>query len=393
MKKVLTLVLALVLCLSLLPAGVLAANGGFVIENGVLTKYNGSGGAVTIPGGVTKIGSAAFIERTDLTSVTIPDGVTEIEWSAFFGCAGMTGVNMPDSLRIIGPGAFGGCTGLTSVTIPSGVTELGRSAFVGCAGLTGITIPGTVTKIMDYAFDRCAGLTKVVIPESVTQIGSYAFCGCTRLTSVAIPSSVAEIGEGAFDSNVSNVYYGGSEAQWKALVPNTGLSEARVHYNSVMPGTPVYDSIAYATTQGITVDGKKITFSLYALRDSNGNDSNYIRLRDVAHVFKGTAAQFSVGWNGPTSTITATSGGIYQDVGSEMSTPFSGNRAYQISASKLIVNGKTVDVDAILLQDDKGGGYTYYKLRDLGKELNFNVSWFPGTGIVINTNETYSDAN
>ena len=30
---------------------------------------------------------------------------------------------------------------------------------------------------------------------------------------------------------------------------------------------------------------------------------------------------------------------------------------------------------AILLTDDQGGGYTYYKLRDLGKVLNFNVGW------------------
>ena len=32
----------------------------FVIENGVLTKYNGPGGDVTIPEGVTEIGSSAF---------------------------------------------------------------------------------------------------------------------------------------------------------------------------------------------------------------------------------------------------------------------------------------------------------------------------------------------
>ena len=35
-------------------------NQDFVIENGVLTKYNGPGGDVTIPEGVTEIGSSAF---------------------------------------------------------------------------------------------------------------------------------------------------------------------------------------------------------------------------------------------------------------------------------------------------------------------------------------------
>lgn len=40
-----------------------------------------------------------------------------------------------------------------------------------------------------------------------------------------------------------------------------------------------------------------------------------------------------------------------------------------------------------------GGGYTYYKLRNLGKALGFNVSWFADKGIVFNSNEPYSDAN
>lgn len=165
-------------------------------------------------------------------------------------------------------------------------------------------------------------------------------------------------------------------------------------YVRVVPAESAIPSTgtAYASTQGVDVDGKTIEFPCYALKDANGNDTNYMMLRDVAHVLRGTDAQFSVGWDGPASTITATSGGIYQNVGSEMNTPFSGNRTYTVSTSKLTVNGKIVDVTAILLKDDKGGGYTYFKLRDLGKELNFNVSWIDG-GIVINTDQPYSDAN
>ena len=55
----------------------------FVITKGVLKKYKGPGGDVTIPAGVTEIGSWAFSGCTGLTSVTIPAGVTEIGVSAF----------------------------------------------------------------------------------------------------------------------------------------------------------------------------------------------------------------------------------------------------------------------------------------------------------------------
>ena len=42
-------------------------NQDFVIENGVLTKYNGPGGDVTIPEGVKEIGWSAFKDCKKLT--------------------------------------------------------------------------------------------------------------------------------------------------------------------------------------------------------------------------------------------------------------------------------------------------------------------------------------
>ena len=124
----------------------------FVIENGVLNRYEGPGGDVTIPEGVTEIGSAAFFGCTGLTDVTIPEGVTEIGYSTFSGCTGLTSVTIPEDVTKIGSVAFSGCTGLTSVTIPEGVTEIGSEAFSGCTGLTSVTIPEGVTKIFKSVF-------------------------------------------------------------------------------------------------------------------------------------------------------------------------------------------------------------------------------------------------
>ena len=58
----------------------------FVIENGVLTKYQGEGGDVVIPEGVTSIGSGAFSGCSSLTSVTIPASVTSIGYETFSNC-------------------------------------------------------------------------------------------------------------------------------------------------------------------------------------------------------------------------------------------------------------------------------------------------------------------
>ena len=159
------------------------------------------------------------------------------------------------------------------------------------------------------------------------------------------------------------------------------------------PDGPVVENIpasgtAEASTQAVEVDGKKVEFQMYALLDANGNGTNYVKLRDMAHVLNGTAAQFSVGYSAEAG-ITVTSGQAYQDNGSEMSTPFSGDRAYTGGGQSVQINGKAVEMTAINLLDDQGGGYNYFKLRDLGAALGFNVGWSADRGVYVETDKPY----
>ncbi len=174
----------------------------FVIKNGVLKKYNGKGGAVVIPDGVTSIDKSAFYNCNELKSIEIPNSVTSIgEW-AFGACAGLEGeLKISESVTSIGDGAFWNCKRLTGeLKIPNGVTSIGKHAFDDCLGFTGaLRIPGGVTAIGDFAFHGCSGLTNVIIPDSVTSIEQMAFGGCIGLTSLEIPSSVTSIGGKAFD--------------------------------------------------------------------------------------------------------------------------------------------------------------------------------------------------
>lgn len=196
---------------------------------------------------------------------------------------------------------------------------------------------------------------------------------------MTIPNSVTSIGDRAFYDcdSLSDVYYGGSEAQWKAI--KIGSDNAPLTRANLAAGTA---PTAYASTQNVRVDGKKVEFQCYALKDANGNDTNYVKLRDVASVLSGTGVQFDVGWNGAVNIET---GKAYTPNGSEMSKPFSGDRIYKKASSGTKINGFGVNLDAIVLTDDVGNGYTYYKLRDLGAWLGFKVDWSAEKGIFIET--------
>ena len=56
------------------------------------------------------------------------------------------------------------------------------------------------------------------------------------------------------------------------------------------------------------------------------------------------------------------------------------------------MDGSPAALSAILLTDDSGNGYTYYKLRDLGEALNFQVDWTAGRGTCIDTQVRYLQA-
>lgn len=209
----------------------MSGNNDFVIENGILTKYNGPGGAVAIPEGVTAIYLGVFENCANLTQIKIPEGVTIIGAMAFQGCTNLTKIDLPDSVTQIDRDAFRDCTGLTNITIPRQVSfyrySQFESAFAGCLKLKdfrvaednphltvrdgalynkdqtvliawpsaegAIAIPSTVTQVAEGAFSGCIHLTHVTFLSCNIQIGYNAFRDCTALEKVTVPGELTDI--------------------------------------------------------------------------------------------------------------------------------------------------------------------------------------------------------
>ena len=154
----------------------------------------------------------------------------------------------------------------------------------------------------------------------------------------------------------------------------------KVMDNVKLPAAP----IAQPSTQTVNVDGKSVEFAMYAL---GGGSVNYIRVRDLAALLNGTAAQFEVGWDGK---VVLTAKSPY--TGSTDKAPFSTEMPYTTYAKPTYVNGAPVTLDAIQIEYN-GGGYTYYKLRDLAEALGFNVGWSSDKGVYVETNKPYDPNN
>lgn len=175
---------------------------------------------------------------------------------------------------------------------------------------------------------------------------------------------------------------GGVEYVINGMTPAADMTAALKSFVAALTPAPAPVNLAYPSTQIVNVDGKAVEFQCYALKDAAGNDINYIKLRDLANILDGSAAQFEVSWDGAVNIET---GKPYTPNGSEMSTPFSGQQEYQSAAAKTMVNGEAKDLAVFTLTDDHGGAYTYYKLRDLGAAIGFKVDWSAEQGIFIET--------
>lgn len=280
---------------------------------------------------------------------------------------------------------------MTELSVPSGVTGIKDWTFANNTALKKVTIPGSVAEIGKDAFVNCTGLTELTIRPGVTGIGNWAFgCQETRgaLTTVTIPASVTHIDYAAFyNTSLKNVYYGGTEEQWKAIKIgdyNGDLTKATIHYNSstTQPQQPAKPATADPTNDKLTVNGSAADPTVYKI---DGN--NYFKIRDVAALLNGTEKQFTVGYDNTTKSATATTGQPYTKQGGDLSgAATGGNQSATPSNDAIYVDGQKIDAQVY-----KIGGSNYFKLRDLGKALNFCVGWSREQGMFIDTTKPYTE--
>ena len=149
------------------------------------------------------------------TAYTVPEGVERIGTFAFLKNEALRDLTLPSSLREIGDMTFFGCSKLGGYDYDAETDTL--------AG-TGFALPDGLEKIGSDAFSKCGNLAPVLyFPASVKEIDHHAFFNCTGLKYVffgAADDSETELGESWLPKNVK------AGPLWKAPKPEFGKTRA-----------------------------------------------------------------------------------------------------------------------------------------------------------------------
>lgn len=153
-------------------------------------------------------------------------------------------------------------------------------------------------------------IKKITFTGNITSVGNYAFCECSSLTSITIPNSVTSIGESAFAycSKITDVYYAGSEAEWKAISVSTGndfLLNATIHYNPSVE-IPATEITLSDTSLNIQQGGKATLTATVTPNNSTDVIEWSSSDESVATVANGTVTAVNIG----IATVTAKAGNV-----------------------------------------------------------------------------------
>lgn len=127
------------------------------------------------------------------------------------------------------------------------------------------------------------------------------------------------------------------------------------------------------TNQKLTVNGAEKKTEIY-----NINGANYFKLRDMAALLNGTGSQFSVDFDSARNTVVIQTGAAYAAIGGELATGKDNSASTVVSPQSVEIDGAKVELTAYNI-----GGANFFKLRDLGAALGFDVDYDEATATML----------
>lgn len=146
-------------------------------EGIVITNYEGDGGVVVVPQkingvDVVEIGNKAFVNEDAVTAVCLPDTVREVGDHAFENCSGMQIFVSGAAVKSLGDYAFNSCVGLKNVELNEGLEKIGLICFSGMEN-TEIVVPASVTEMLNGFMANSSESPIVIVGEPGSEAEEY----------------------------------------------------------------------------------------------------------------------------------------------------------------------------------------------------------------------------
>ena len=175
---------------------------------------------------VTEVNDYAF-DSKDIKSVTFPSTVTKIGYRSFNRCTKLKKVKLPSKLKKVSIAPFESCKGITAFEISKDNKYFKT--------VNGALYRKKDNKLIHYPLGKKG--TKYNVIKGTKEIACGAFYDSSKLKKVYIPKSVNLIERYAFsDSKITDIYYGGTKAQWKKALKNGNYLQdklkIKIHYNA-----------------------------------------------------------------------------------------------------------------------------------------------------------------
>lgn len=292
-----------------------------------------------------KVGDSVFY-----TTTFKPQSTSESDWKQV-----TTAVGAGPSLLINGQvTADGAAEGFTEAKINT--NWAGRS-FIGSTADGKIVIGTMKSATLKEAAAACQamGMTNAMCLDGGGSVGLY-YNGSVKSAGRAVNNALGFV----YTNGTGN----GSTAG------NTPAGQGSVGIN------------AQGAVQTIYVDETQRSVQAYTI-----SDSNYFKLRDIAVMLNGTASQFDVQWDESKGAINLVFGQPYSGNDELKGQDWSVRYAAKSNVA-VYVKGKEADMDAYTIADAN-----YFKLRDVGLLMGFDVQWDEATNAIRITSSTPNQKN
>lgn len=226
--------------------------------------------------------------------------------------------------------------------------------------ISSIEVPGNI-------IGKC--LTDITVYE---KDGTYIFVGCEipRYSSVINYYKLMFDGSRLTAEKIQKSYVSGNPTiPYTDMYSKDFLSNGYPNRSKIKKFVDRYEGMNPLTATNsnvkLLVDGEEVQISGYSV-----NNSNYYKIRDIAMLLRTTNSRFNVAWDENLSAIAISKGIKYTIVGGELSEEGSTALNVNENTAPVYVDGEEKSVPSYSIN-----GNTYFKIRDIGDMVGFEVDW------------------